>query len=88
MANFYSEEGEAICNIPLSRRQVPNSIYWMHSKDGNFTVKSAYKVAKTLLKKEDWAEPSSGCGVKRVWVTICRLQCWGLCPKIQFIGML
>lgn len=68
MANVNSEEGEAICNIPLSRRQVLDLVYWMHSKDGNFTTKSAYKVAKTLLKKEDWVELSSGCAVKRVWL--------------------
>ncbi|KAL0006567.1 hypothetical protein SO802_008069 [Lithocarpus litseifolius] len=73
LAKFNREEGEAICDILLSRRQVPDSIYWKHSKDGNFTVKSAYKVATSLLKKEDWAE-SSGGGVSRVWAAIWKLR--------------
>ncbi|KAK9988414.1 hypothetical protein SO802_028653 [Lithocarpus litseifolius] len=74
MANFNREEGEAICDILLSRRHVPDSVYWKHSKDGNFTLKSAYKVAKSLLKKEDWAGSSSGGGVSRVWAAIWKLR--------------
>ncbi|KAL0004681.1 hypothetical protein SO802_012242 [Lithocarpus litseifolius] len=74
LAKFNREEGEAICNILLSRRQVPDSVYWKHSKDGNFTVKSTYKVATSLLKKEDWAESSSGGGVSRVWAAIWKLH--------------
>ena len=53
MAQFKREEGEAICAIPLSRRQVSDSVYWKYNKDGIFTVKSAYKVARALLKKVD-----------------------------------
>ena len=53
MAHFNREEGEAICNIPLSRRQVSDSVYWKHNKDGIFTMKLAYKVARALLKKVD-----------------------------------
>ena len=74
MANFNREEGGAICDIPLSRRQVPDSVYLKHSKDDIFTVKSAYKVARALLKKDDWAESSSGRGGSRVWVAIWKLQ--------------
>ena len=74
MANFNWEEGEAICDISLSRRQVPDSVYWKHSKDGIFTVKSAYKVARALLKKDDWVEPSSGSGVSRVWAAFWKLR--------------
>ena len=40
MGHFNPEEGEAICDIPLSRRQVSNSVYW----------KSWDKL--TLLKKD------------------------------------
>ena len=74
MTHFNREEGEAICHIPLSRRQVSNSVYWKHNKDGIFTVKSAYKVARALLKKVDWAESSSGSGGSRVWAAIWKLQ--------------
>ena len=83
MANFNWEEGEAICDIPLSRRQVPDFVYWKHSKDGYFSVKSAYKLARALLKKEDWAEPSSGSGGSRVWPAIWKLQ---ITNKIKVFG--
>ena len=33
-ANFHSEDIEAIIRIPLSRRQVPNSIMWLPNKKG------------------------------------------------------
>ena len=37
-------------------------------------MKSAYKVARALMKKVDWAESSSGRGGSRVWVAIWKLQ--------------
>ena len=83
MANFNREEGGAICDIPLSRRQVPDSVYLKHSKDDIFTVKSAYKVARALLKKDDWVEPSLGSGVSRVWVAIWKLR---IPNKIKVFG--
>ena len=83
MAQFNREEGEAICDIPLSRRQVSDSVYWQHNKDGIFTVKSAYKVVRALLKKEDWAESSSGNGGCRVWAAIWKLR---IPNKIKVFG--
>ena len=83
MAQFNREEGEAICAIPLSRRQVSDSVYWKYNKDGIFTVKSAYKVARALLKKVDWAESSSGSRGSRVWAAIWKLQ---IPNKIKVFG--
>ena len=83
MAQFNREEGEAICDIPLSRRQVSDSVYWKYNKDGIFTVKSACKVARALLKKVDWAESSSGSGGCRVWAAIWKL--W-IPNKIKVFG--
>ena len=83
MARFTREEGEAICDIPLSRRQVLDSVFWKHSKDAIFPVKSAYKVARALLKKDDWAEPSSGSGVSRVWAALWKLR---IPNKIKVFG--
>ena len=37
-------------------------------------MKSAYKVARTLLKKVDWAESSLGSGGSRVWAAIWKLR--------------
>ena len=38
MALFYREDADAITKIPLSRRVVPNSISWLHNRNGKFTV--------------------------------------------------
>ena len=83
MANFNREEGEAIYDIPLSQRQVPDAVYWKHSKDGYFSVRSDYKVARALLKKDDWAEPSSESGGSRVWAAIGKLR---IPNKIKVFG--
>ena len=83
MAHFNREEEEAMCDIPLSRRQVSDSVYWKHNKDGIFTVKSAYKVAKAILKKVNWAESSSSSGGSRVWATIWKLR---IPNKIKVFG--
>ena len=83
MAHFNQYEGEAICNIPLSRRQVSDSIFWKHNKDGIFTVKSAYKVAKAQLWKLDRAESSSSNGGSPVWAAIWKLR---IPNKIKVFG--
>ena len=48
-AIFHTDEAEAICQIPLSRRNVSDSIFWLHNSRGLFSVKSAYHVARRLL---------------------------------------
>ena len=40
MENFSREEADAICKIPLSRRNVPESFVWLHTKNGKYSVKS------------------------------------------------
>ena len=83
MAHFNREEREAICDIPLNRRQVSDFVYWKYNKDDIFIVKSAYKVARALLKKVDWAESSSGSGGSRVWAAIWKLR---IPNKIKVFG--
>ena len=39
-ANFHSSDAEAILRIPLSRRYVPDMVFWLHTKDGDYSVKS------------------------------------------------
>ncbi|KAL0001361.1 hypothetical protein SO802_015142 [Lithocarpus litseifolius] len=46
--SFHPDDAEAICRIQLSRRQVADSIIWSYNKNGNFSVKSAYKVARKI----------------------------------------
>ena len=42
---FHKEEVNAICRIPLSRRQVDDSIVWLHTRNGGYSVRSGYHVA-------------------------------------------
>lgn len=65
MTLFQREDAELICRIPLSRSYVADSIVWIHNKNGRFIVKSAYKVAREMLRGSNWAECSSGCAGKR-----------------------
>ena len=48
MGMFHSEDAKALCRIPLSQRSIPDSIFWLHNKNGNFYVKSAYKLARQI----------------------------------------
>ena len=50
MDMFEQEDAEAICRNQLSRRDVEDTIIWLHHKKGLFTVKSAYKVVREVLQ--------------------------------------
>ena len=50
MEMFEKEDAKAICRIPLSRRYVEDSIVWLPNKKGLFTIKSAYKVTRELMR--------------------------------------
>ena len=45
MAHFNREEVEAICRIPLSRRVVEDSVIWLHTKKGEYSVRFGYHLA-------------------------------------------
>ncbi|XP_075636839.1 uncharacterized protein LOC142609091 [Castanea sativa] len=64
-AIFYREDAEAICRIPLSRRRVADSIIWMHAKNGGYSVRTGYHVARRVFKHEDLAESSGGSDMQR-----------------------
>ncbi|KAL4610617.1 hypothetical protein ACB092_08G063900 [Castanea dentata] len=74
MTLFQREDAEAICKIPLSKRYVVDSIVSIHNKNGRFIVKSAYKVAKEILRGPNWAECSSDCAGKEVWAALWKLH--------------
>ena len=50
MDMFEKEDAEAICRIQLRRRYVEDLMIWLHYKKGLFTVKSAYQVAKEVMR--------------------------------------
>ena len=47
-ASFHKFDAEAILKILLSRRLVQDSIVWIHTKNGKYSVKSGYHIAKQL----------------------------------------
>ena len=47
---FHWGDAEAICRIQLSRRHVADSIIWSYNKNGNFSIKPAYKVARKIQR--------------------------------------
>ena len=51
-SNFHWTNAEAILRIPLSRRHVCDSVLWMYNKNGPYSVKSGYHIAR-LISKED-----------------------------------
>ena len=83
MAIFHREEAEAICQIPLSQRNVSYTIFWLHNSRGVFIVMSAYHVARRLLTDENRIGTSRGCAAKNVWAAIWKLQ---LPNKIKVFG--
>ncbi|XP_075636927.1 uncharacterized protein LOC142609203 [Castanea sativa] len=83
MGMFHSEDVEAIFRIPLSRRSVPDSILWLHNKNGKFSVKSAYKLARQIQLHGDRAETSSGCARKKIWPVLWKLK---IPNKVKIFG--
>ena len=74
MERFCREEVDAICKIPLSRRNIYDSVGWLHTKNGKYAVKSGYHVARKVLRKVDGVGSSGGAGGKQVWKKICQLH--------------
>ena len=51
-----------------------DSILWLPNKKGLFIVKSAYKVARELMRRENVAKSSGGCVRKRIWAALWKLK--------------
>ena len=71
---FHSEEADAICQIPLSRRWVADTVIWLHNPRGVFTVKSTYHVARRIISEAAQVGTSRGCTTKQVWEAIWKLR--------------
>ncbi|XP_027158016.1 uncharacterized protein LOC113759637 [Coffea eugenioides] len=50
---FEDQEGKEILRIPLSVFERKDTVYWIKSSTGEFTVKSGYRLAKSLRGKGD-----------------------------------
>lgn len=68
LLNFQKEDAEAILRRPLSCRHIKDSVMWLHTQKGNYTVKLGYHVATQLVKEEkNWAESSRGLRSNKMW---------------------
>ena len=65
-AIFHTDEAKAICEIHLSWRNVPDSVFWLHDSRGLFSVKFAYHVAKRLLTDANWGGTSTEGATKNI----------------------
>ena len=63
---FHRDEADAICQIPLSRRYVADTIVWLHNPRGVFIVKLAYHRARRILTEATRVGTSRGCVAKQV----------------------
>ena len=79
---FWLEEATLIKKIPLSDRKPPDRLIWAESKDGKYTVRSAYRMA---LAREEANQPSSSRTKENtIWRKIWKLN---IPPKIKhFLG--
>ncbi|KAL5845979.1 hypothetical protein ACOSQ3_009503 [Xanthoceras sorbifolium] len=85
--DFVHDEADAILQLPLSINLMCDSILWHYDKRGNFSVKSAYKLAFQLQFGDI---PSCSNGPSFVWKFIWNLQipakikifCWRACRDI------
>jgi len=59
METFHINDAKAICNIPLSRRRGVDSVVWLDTKNGVYSIRSGYHKARKVMINESWAESSS-----------------------------
>lgn len=57
---FHKEDVEAILRIPLSHRQLSDTIVWLYNRKGVYSIKTGYYVAKRVMRHENRAESSFG----------------------------
>ncbi|KAK6141588.1 hypothetical protein DH2020_024656 [Rehmannia glutinosa] len=57
---FEPEDAKAITSIPLSAIRVEDKLIWNFAKDGRYTVKSGYKLAKMDMENRNNASSTSG----------------------------
>ena len=74
---FHHEDADAILRIPLSRQQTNDTLFWLHSTEGEFSVKTGHHLARVLKWENDVnGGCSSSMGCNTVWARsgICTYQ--------------
>ena len=51
-ANFHIDDAKAILSMSLSRRNAADLLMWLHSKDGEYIVRSGYHIAGRITRRE------------------------------------
>ena len=93
-STFLLHDAEVILSIPISPTLTEDSLVWAWTKNGTFTVRSAYGVASNLLKegkkKEESGSTSDRTTMKEFWKFLWQLDCpnkvkqflWKACKNI------
>ena len=76
--------------IPLSRRSMSDLVVWLNNKNGMYSVKFGYHVARKVLREETWVESSRGPIGQQVCRNLWQLQVpnkikvfgWNACQEI------
>ncbi|XP_075634549.1 uncharacterized protein LOC142606997 [Castanea sativa] len=72
--NFHRDDAEAILRVPLSYRDIPDTVVWVGEKSGEYSVKSGYYEAQKAWKELNWAESSRGAVGREVWKSLWKLR--------------
>ena len=67
---FHKDDAEAILRIPLSHRHTLDVVVWQHNKQGVYSVRSGYHVARQIMNDEHRVETSTGPVGGKLWTTI------------------
>ncbi|KAF5445530.1 hypothetical protein F2P56_034576 [Juglans regia] len=76
-ATVNEEEAEVICNIPMSYSGLEDKRIWAYSKNGYYSVRSAYHL-DISRKKDSKGEPSDGRKIKEGWRELWQLNTSGV----------
>lgn len=71
---FNPTEAEIICRVPISRGRAEDKMVWCPTRNGMFTVKSAYhlELQRTINQTGECSVPSRN---SMYWKSIWQLQC-------------
>ena len=82
MASFHRED--ALQNSTKSRRtDLSDSVVWLNNKNGMYSVRSGYHVARKILREENWVESSRGPVGQQEWRNLWKLV---VSNKIKVFG--
>ena len=73
-ATFLPSEVETILKIPLSYNLPEDKLIWIVNRKGEFSVKSAYHVAHSMLDAFERGESSSGDPYRQLWRNLWHLN--------------